>query len=121
MSTTPTIDQFLSEIALILRAKDGAKLRDYLILEPPLPPLYEVIVAELRQAYSQPGAEERLEAKCRAGLPEYDDTAAAAAEKEEVVAWPVFVSFLCQYFLFLRSVNPEQLVETHELLKALLK
>lgn len=111
---TPTIESFLSEIAGILRDKNGAKLQDYLILEPPLPPLYGVIVNELRQVYP-PGAEERLEAKCKATLSEYDE------DGDEGGSWTPFILFLVQYFTFLRDVNVEQLVETHDLLKALLK
>ncbi len=110
----PTIDQFLTEIASILRSKDGSKLQDYLILEPPLPPQYTVLVNELRQVYSG-GSEGRLELKCKSLLPDYDE------EMEGGVAWTPFVSLLVQYFTFLRDVNVEQLVETHDMLKGLLK
>lgn len=113
--TTPTTIQFLQEIARILSTKDGPKLQAYLLLEPPLPPLYQVLVSELRQTYP-PGTEERLEAQCKALLPEYDE------EQEEVGgAWTAFVAFLVQYLAFLRDVDAGQLVETHDLLKALLK
>ena len=113
--TTPTTTQFLHEIAQILLAKDGAKLQAYLLLEPPLPPLYHVLVTELQQTYP-PGTEDRLEAQCKAALPEYDE------EKDEVGgAWTAFIAFLVQYFAFLRDVDAEQLVETHDLLKGLLK
>jgi len=111
---TPTIENFLVEIAGILRENNGAKLQDYLILEPPLPPLYNIIVTELRQAYPQ-GAEDRLETKCKASLPEDDE------EKDEGGSWTPFILFLVQYFTFLRDVNVEHLVETHDLLKGLLK
>lgn len=113
--TSPTTTQFLHEIAQILHTKDGPNLQAYLLLEPPLPPLYQVLIAELQQAYP-PGAEESLEARCKALLPEYDE------EKEEAGgAWTAFVTFLVQYFAFLRDVDAGQLVETHDQLKGLLK
>ena len=113
--TTPTTTHFLNEIAKILLTKDGPKLQAYLLLEPPLPPLYQVLLSEIQQAYP-PGTEERLEAQCEALLPEYDE-----AQEESGGAWTAFVTFLVQYFTFLRDVDAGQLVETHDLLKALLK
>ncbi|KAL9118872.1 MAG: hypothetical protein Q9187_004572 [Circinaria calcarea] len=110
---TPTLDQFLGEISQILRDKDGAKLQDYLVLEPPLPPLYLTIVSELRQTFPT-GNEDSLEAKCNKFLPQDE-------EGDQGGSWTAFISFLVQYFVFLRDVNPDQLVETHDMLKALLK
>ncbi|MCJ1390259.1 hypothetical protein MMC18_003117 [Xylographa bjoerkii] len=108
-----TIDQFLAEINQILRSKNGQKLRDYLVLEPPLPPLYGVIVNELRQSFPA-SRQDALEEKCKRLLPEYEDGEVGGS-------WTSFISFLVQYFVFLRDVNAEQLVETHDLLKLLLQ
>ena len=111
--STPTIDKFLGEVARILREKNGAQLQDYLILEPPLPPLYNIIVNELRQTFPASN-QDALEAKCMALLPEDE-------EGDEGGSWTAFISFLVQYFAFLRDVNVDHLVETHDMLKALLK
>lgn len=111
--STPTIDKFLGEVARILREKNGAQLQDYLILEPPLPPLYNIIVNELRQSFPI-SSQDALEAKCKALLPEDE-------EGDEGGSWTAFLSFLVQYFAFLRDVNVDHLVETHDMLKALLK
>ncbi|MCJ1435342.1 hypothetical protein MMC27_004714 [Xylographa pallens] len=108
-----TIDQFLSEIYQILRSKNGQKLRDYLVLEPPLPPLYGVIVNELRVTFPA-NKQDALEAQCKKLLPEYEDG-------EMGGSWTSFISFLVQYFGFLRDVNVEQLLETHDMLKLLLQ
>ena len=104
---TPTIDNFLGEIARILREKDGAQLQDYMVLEPPLPPLYSRIVDELKKTYPifNQGP---LDQKCREFLPEYEEGGS-------------FITFVIRYFTFLRDVDVDQLVETHEMLKALLK
>lgn len=113
--TTPITTQFLQEIAQILYAKDGPKLQAYLLLEPPLPPLYQALISELQQAYP-PGSEDALQAQCKALLSEYDEE-----QEDDGGAWTAFVTFLVQYFAFLRDVDPGQLVETHDMLKALLK
>lgn len=50
--STPTLDLFLRELGDILLANDGAKLKDYLYIEPPLPDIYKKIALELRQSFS---------------------------------------------------------------------
>ena len=111
--SSPTLDQFLREIATILRQRNGQKLQDYLLLEPPLPPLYTTIVSELR-LYFPSNRQGSLEEKCKMLLPEDDGESAGGS-------WTAFISFMLQYFTFLRDVNVEHLVETHDMLKSLLK
>ena len=111
---SPTVDQFLGEIVSILRARDGDKLKQYLLIEPPLPRAYTSLVNEVRRAYPR-RSQDRLEGKINALLPLQDEGESAGG------SWPSFVSFLVHYFGFIRDVNPEQLLETYELLKALLK
>ena len=111
--TTPTVDKFLAEIARILREKNGAQLQDYMLLEPPLPPLYNQIVSELKKSYPVFN-QAPLEAKCRDFIPEYE-------EGEDGGSWNSFITFLVKYFTFLRDVNVNELVETHDMLKSLLK
>ena len=110
---TPTIDSFLTEIARILREKNGAQLQDYMVLEPPLPPLYNQIVSELKKSYPIFN-QAPLEAKCKQFIPEYE-------EGEDGGSWTSFIAFVVKYFVFLRDVNVNQLVETHDMLKSLLK
>lgn len=110
---TPTIDKFLGEIARILREKNGAELQNYMVLEPPLPPLYNQIVDELRKTYPVFN-QAPLEAKSKEFIPEYE-------EGDEGGSWSSFITFLVKYFIFLRDVNVNQLVETHDMLKSLLK
>ena len=111
---TPTLNQFIQELAPILRNKDGLKLRTYLILEPPLPTLYTVLIGELRQRYPEYNPLDMLESQCKERLPEDD-------EGDEGGAWTAFITFLVQYFTFLRDVNVDQLVETYDKLRSLLK
>ena len=109
----PTLDQFLGEITKILLSKNGAQLQEYLLIEPPLPPLYNQIVGELKQAYPQ-NAQAPLETKVKSFIPERDEDDANGSRIP-------FISFMVKYFSFLRDVNVENLIETHDMLKALLK
>ena len=111
--SSPTLDSFLRELGQILKDKNAAKLQDYLILEPPLPELYTQIVGELRQVFPN-GLQASLESKCEGALPK-------DSEGEVGGAWPAFISFLVSYLAFLRDVDIERLVETHDMLKSLLK
>jgi len=108
-----TIDAFLSELNQILRGKDGAKLQDFLVIEPPFATVYRAMVAELRQNFHAEN-QDALEAKCKQFLPEDDESGAGGS-------WTAFISFLVQYFAFIRDVNVDHLMETHDMLKALLK
>ena len=107
----PTLDQFLGEIAGIIKEKNGVQLQEYLIYEPPLPPLYNKIVSEIKQP---PNSQKALENKCISFIPEYD-------EDDDSGSRTSFVIFLVKYFSFLRDVNTDNLIETHDLLKSLLK
>ncbi len=109
----PTLDQFLGEIARIIKVKNGLQLQEYLIYEPPLPPLYNKIVSEIKQFYP-PNSQKALENKCISFIPEYDDGDDGGSRTS-------FVMFMVKYFAFLRDVNIGNLIETHDLLKALLK
>lgn len=108
----PTLDQFLGEIAGIIKEKNGTQLQEYLIYEPPLPPLYNKIVSEIKQFYPT-NSQKALENKCISFIPEYD-------EGDDGGSRTSFVMFMVKYFTFLRDVNVDNLIETHELLKALL-
>lgn len=111
--STPTIDQFLNEIARILREHNGSQLQSYLVLEPPLPPLYNKIVTELKQVYPIFN-QTPLEKKVENYIPKYE-------EGDDGGSNASFIAFLIKYFTFLRDVDVEQLVETHDMLKSLLK
>ena len=112
--STPILHEFLSGIAKILREKNGAQLQDFLAVEPELPKIYHDLASELRSNYPSDKSK-ALEDKCESLLPAEDSSTSTPG------SWPAFISFLVQYFSFLRDVDPKQLVETHEKLKALLR
>ncbi|KZF25181.1 hypothetical protein L228DRAFT_243975 [Xylona heveae TC161] len=110
---TPTVEKFLLEVSRVLRERNGPQLQDILVIEPPLPPLYNLMVNELRNAFPS-GQDDALEDKCTRALPEY-------VEMEDGSSWTAFIKFMRQYFCFLRDVNVENLVETFQLLRNLVK
>lgn len=109
-----TIDNFLEEVRGLLHERDGIKLQDVMLLEPPLPPSYRLLVGELRVLFPE-GSEDALLAKCASFLPEFD------ADYEDRDGGGAFASFAVKYFAFLRDVDVDDLVETHDMLKNLLK
>ena len=110
----PTIDQFLEEIARILREKNGTQLQEYLIYEPPLPALYNKMVVEIKQVYPA-SSQNNLENKCISFIPEYEEGVEDGGSRAS------FISFMVKYFSFLRDSDITDLVTTHDQLKVLLK
>ncbi|OJJ05205.1 hypothetical protein ASPVEDRAFT_137761 [Aspergillus versicolor CBS 583.65] len=108
---TPVLDRFLTSLADIVRDRDGAKLQDFLQIEPPLPDVYGQMVGELQQRY--PGGspkEADLLRRCEGLVP----------KSKGGSSWTAFPTFMKLYFSFLRDVNVENLLETYDVLKGLL-
>lgn len=111
-SPTPTLSNFLDGIRAIIQSRDGAKLQDYLQLEPPLAPIYNQMVEELRHAYPRGSdRDDKLLALCETLVPNSNSGS----------SWSAFPQFMRLYFTFLRDVNLDNLLETYELLRTLLK
>ncbi|PKY01010.1 hypothetical protein P168DRAFT_329772 [Aspergillus campestris IBT 28561] len=109
---TPVLDRFLSGIADIVRSRDGAKLQDFLQIEPPLSEIYQQMLVELRQQYPSGSRKEAdLLRRCEGLVPRSKDTSSS---------WIAFPTFMKLYFTFLRDVNVDNLLETYNLLKSLL-
>lgn len=108
------LDRFIGEIRQLLESKNGDELQRYLIIEPPFSESYSAIIDELRQRFPA-GSQDRLEKKCESLLPEYEDDGSKGG------SWPAFISFLVQYFNFVRDVDASKLVETHDMIKSLLR
>ncbi|GAM89505.1 hypothetical protein ANO11243_075440 [Dothideomycetidae sp. 11243] len=114
---TPTIGQFLDEIATILRQRDAPKLSKYLVIEPPYAPIYETLRSEVRSSYSAPDGTsiQRLETLCQEKLGQV-----LIDPDNNAPTWSAFVKFMAQYFVFLRDVDVANLLATYELLSELL-
>lgn len=110
----PTVDEFLAGISRIVQGNDGQQLQNYLLIEPPLPPIYDQLISELRHAYPSASSNQALEDKCRSFIPEYDESENGGSRLS-------FISLMVKYFAFLRDLNIQNPIETHDLLKGLLK
>ncbi|KAL4757837.1 uncharacterized protein BDW70DRAFT_105252 [Aspergillus foveolatus] len=108
---TPVLDRFITSLAEIVRDRDGAKLQDFLQIEPPLPDVYRQMVDELRQHYPNGSTKEaELLRRCEGLVP----------KSKGGSAWTAFPTFMKLYFCFLRDVNVDNLLETYDMLKMLL-
>lgn len=111
---TPVLNRFLSDVTELVQSRNGPRLQDFLQIEPPLPDIYGQMVEELRRYYpsGQQGDAELLR-RCEALVPRTKGGGGSS--------WTAFASFMKLYFTFLREVNVENLLETYNLLKGLLK
>jgi nuclear mRNA export protein PCID2/THP1 len=115
ITQVPTLVQFLGEISKILRQQNAAQLQDYLVIEPPYGDLYNVMITELRNVFPKDADQEDvLEEICSGALPE-------AREGIDGATWTAFIKFIVQYFIFIRDVNIENLLDTYNLLSELVQ
>lgn len=106
------LQQFTSSIGELVFNRNGTQLQDYLQLEPPLPPIYTQMVNELRQRFpSGPQGDAKLLNFCESIL----------SSSKGAISWSTFAPFMKLYLSFLRDVNTDNLLETYNLLKGLLK
>ncbi|KAJ5393101.1 uncharacterized protein N7487_010742 [Penicillium crustosum] len=110
MGQTPVLDQFLSSLQELVQKRDGAKVQDFLQLEPPLSEIYQRMIGELRQHYG-PGSKTDAELlqRCEPLVP-----------RSKGGSWTAFPTFVKLYLIFLRDMNTDNLLETYNQLKALL-
>lgn len=109
---TPLVDQFLSSVADLVQNRDGTKLQDFLQIEPPLGDIYQRMIEELRQRYpTGPQSDAELQQRCEPLVP----------QSKSASSWSAFPTFMKLYLAFLRDVNVDNLLETYNLLRALLK
>lgn len=114
---TPTLDEFLKGIRNLLRSRNGAELQSYMLVEPPFPEIYYKLAFELRRADPEK-SDELLEQKYNELFPEDQDDGGGEAQN---TTWPSFMAFLAEYLRYLRDVNAENLLETHEQLSGVVK
>ena len=106
MAGADKIGEFLRGINGLISTSDGQLLSKWLLIDPPLPPEYQEMIAGLQVA----DAEASLEGKCRSILTEVDSR-----------EWQAFIPFITQYLLFLRDINVDNLLDAYNLLSELLQ
>lgn len=104
---------FLSSIRTFVHDQDGAKLRNFLLVEPPVPENYFSMGQELRTGF--PAGSKLLEQLIEKCLPEADDVPEGKGSP-----WPGFVAFMKDYLEFWRDVDFDDLLATHQQLSGLL-
>ncbi|KAJ5125148.1 hypothetical protein N7448_004475 [Penicillium atrosanguineum] len=107
---TPILDQFLRSVASFVQNRDGAKLQDFLQIEPPLSDIYQQMIQELRRRYPSPQGDNELLQRCEGLVP----------RTKGASSWIAFPTFMKLYFAFLRDVNVDNLLETYNRLRGLL-
>ncbi|EKV06942.1 PCI/PINT associated module [Penicillium digitatum] len=109
MGQTPVLDQFLGSLQELVQKRDGAKVQDFLQLEPPLSDIYQRMISELRDHYTLgPKTDNELLQRCEPLVPRSKGS------------WTAFPTFVKLYLTFLRDMNTDNLLETYNQLKALL-
>ena len=111
MSATPVLDRFIFDVTEVVKARDAKKLLDYLHIEPPFPDVYRDLIEELRRHYpsSSQRGETGLLGRCENVLSRHNNK------------WTAFPTFLKLYLSFIRDLNPDNLLETYNALRVLVK
>lgn len=111
------IEQFLTGLSSIVRGRDGPRMQDFLLIEPPFNnnDLYNRLIEELRNQFPQ-GSEEQLQSLCDRAFPDVLDDS-----DPDSSPWTAFMRFLVEYFTFLRDVDVSNLLKTYEMLAELVK
>ncbi|KAF2195053.1 hypothetical protein K469DRAFT_698615 [Zopfia rhizophila CBS 207.26] len=115
------VETFLRETNEVLRERDGERLQDFLVIEPPFKPIYENLIAEVRQSYPQDDEgkdRKRLEERIQGFMTECEEI---PSENGVVGSWSAMVQFLAEWLAFLRDLNVENLLDTYLRLSELLK
>ncbi|KAF3005485.1 hypothetical protein E8E14_009204 [Neopestalotiopsis sp. 37M] len=99
--------QFLGQVRKFLVSRDGEQLRQWLLVEPPVPDHYHMLAQELRGTAS-------IEKLVEQHLPEENDV-----PPDTGTAWPGFNAFMVDYLNYWRDVDFEDLLRAHELLMGL--
>ena len=107
------VAQFCNSVNDAIRNRDANEIASILLLEPPFPPIYHELIAELRNGYpaSNDASQARLEELIQTAVTETEE-----GEDEEgrpVQNWNSMVSFLASWLTFIRDVDTSQLLSAY--------
>ncbi|ORX94417.1 hypothetical protein BCR34DRAFT_579988 [Clohesyomyces aquaticus] len=113
----------LVEINATLKRRNSVRLQSILVIEPPFDEIYTQLINEIRQQYPVPHteAEERLQPIIKEIVTDtHEEESGDGDDLGGIVpSWGSMVSFLSCWLLFLRDVDPSDLLKTYERLNEL--
>ncbi|KIW05546.1 uncharacterized protein PV09_03424 [Verruconis gallopava] len=113
---TPTVDRFLEGISEIINRSDAEELRNWMPIEPAFPDIYNNIIQEMR---SQFPADPEKPAEVSSQLEEKVRPKLSSVLLTNGDEWTGFAAFMCQYLVYLREVDPGNLLSTYRQLTEL--
>ncbi|KAF2402511.1 hypothetical protein EJ06DRAFT_342890 [Trichodelitschia bisporula] len=118
-ASTPTVDRFLRELAVIVKARDGDRLKGFLVIEPPYQQSYIDMIREIAAAYpaSSKESQDNLEIKCA----EFLTDAQNSASGEDSGPWGALSPMIAQYLVLLRDLDLKDLIKAYYLLQELIQ
>lgn len=107
------VAQFCDSVNVAIRNRDAPEIQSILLLEPPFPPVYEELIAELRNEYPahDDGSQARLEEVIHAAVTETGES--EDEEGRPVQSWTSMVGFLVSWLTFIRDVDLSQLLNAY--------
>ncbi|KAF2477764.1 uncharacterized protein BDR25DRAFT_249957 [Lindgomyces ingoldianus] len=117
------ISKVLVEINTTLKRHESIRLQSILVIEPPFDQVYTQLISEIRQRYpgSHTDAEDKLQPIVKGFVTEtHEEEPGDGDDLGGIVpSWGSMVSFLSCWLLFLRDVDPSDLLKTYERLNEL--
>ncbi|KKY17746.1 putative pci domain-containing protein [Phaeomoniella chlamydospora] len=104
------LEEFLNAVRAPVRQKDAEQLRNILLVEPPLPPIYDEVVRVLRARYPK-GNDGELSALCENLAPPHPEGGSS---------WSAFGEVVRRYLVFLRDFDQNNYLNIYNTLHALL-
>ena len=109
MSATPLLRKFFDLLNNQIKVNNGEALRNLLPIEPPFSEDYHSLLNEIFSRFKD---EDSLKETIRSNI--------NVVSQDDKDAWYAFPDYLQTYFSFIRTVNPNNLLETYEKLRSLL-
>lgn len=111
------LENFLSSVDGFIRSRNGEELSSYIVIEPDqqgnFGDAYTALIQYVRGSFPREN-DSALEAFCTQRLP-------LAREGADDMPWLDFIRFMVSYLKYLTLVNPQDLLQTYNLLSDLVQ
>lgn len=108
------VAQFCQSVNVAISNRNALEIQSILLLEPPFPPIYAELIAELHREYPahDNGSQDKLEKVIQAGVTETGE--GQDEEGRPIQNWTPMISFLASWLTFIRDVDTSQLLKAYE-------